>query len=190
MKLANHRRIASLSPKIRAKVGPIVSRSSSVSLTSKTIRGRSAMVLDSLLSGPLSPPAPSLPALEPAAMRGLLGAVAADRHDAPPSRAPAGVIGKQHRAAMAFARLHVCKVLVADKFCQRFADRQQQGFGRSPAPHPLQRKTITALAVTWRDLPERFVAFQEGVQRAELVQRLRRERPAGMLANEASKPLA
>src|SRR4029077_10801576 len=47
MKLANHKRIALFSPKTRWKVGSIVSRSRSVSLTSKTISGRPAMLLDS-----------------------------------------------------------------------------------------------------------------------------------------------
>src|SRR5277367_1223001 len=49
MRLANHRRMASLSPKMRWKVGSIVSRSRSVSLTSKTIRGKAAISLDSFL---------------------------------------------------------------------------------------------------------------------------------------------
>src|SRR5262245_30029544 len=43
MRLANHRRMALFSPKIRSKVGSIVCRSRSVSLTSKTIRGSSAI---------------------------------------------------------------------------------------------------------------------------------------------------
>src|SRR4029077_6544406 len=37
---------------------------------------------------------------------------------------------------------------------------------------------------------ERFVTLQEPIQRTQLVQRLGRERPAHMLANEASEPLA
>src|SRR5215469_4543508 len=41
IRFENHNRIADLSPKMRSKVGAIVSRLSSVSLTSKTIRGSS-----------------------------------------------------------------------------------------------------------------------------------------------------
>src|ERR1700733_8353977 len=57
MKLANHRRMALLSPKMRSKVGSIVSRSRSVSLTSKTIRGRAAaLVLDPSFHRTYRPP--------------------------------------------------------------------------------------------------------------------------------------
>jgi hypothetical protein len=42
MKMANHRRMALFSPKMRWKVGSIVARSRSVSLTSKTIKRRAA----------------------------------------------------------------------------------------------------------------------------------------------------
>src|SRR5262245_36730662 len=41
-----------------------------------------------------------------------------------------------------------------------------------------------------RYLTERFVALQEPVQRAQFVERLGRERPAHMPANEASEPFA
>src|SRR5580704_3712919 len=44
MKLANQSRMSRLSPKMRSKVGSIVRRSRRVSLTSKTINGRSDMV--------------------------------------------------------------------------------------------------------------------------------------------------
>jgi hypothetical protein len=47
MRLASHRRIALFSPKMRWKVGSIVSRSRSVSLTSKTLTGKAALLLGS-----------------------------------------------------------------------------------------------------------------------------------------------
>src|SRR5580658_5152462 len=47
MRLANHNRMVPLSRKIRSNVGSMVVRSSSVSLTSKTIRGRAAICLHS-----------------------------------------------------------------------------------------------------------------------------------------------
>src|SRR5262245_50784111 len=51
----NHSRIADRSPKMRSKVGVIVSRSSRVSLTSKTIRGSSATLIPSLMDVHFSP---------------------------------------------------------------------------------------------------------------------------------------
>src|SRR5262249_38258889 len=69
MKLANHRRIALFSPKMRSKVGSIVARSSSVSFTSKTINGRTAMSLASrLLNRPYGATL-SWPASRPSAQR-------------------------------------------------------------------------------------------------------------------------
>lgn len=41
-----------------------------------------------------------------------------------------------------------------------------------------------------RYLTERFVTLQEPVQRTQFAERLGRERPAHMLANEVSEPLA
>ncbi|MGA9599907.1 MAG: hypothetical protein WBS22_06585 [Methylocystis sp.] len=43
MRFANNSRMAALSPKMRSKVGAIVARSRGVSLTSKTMNGRSDM---------------------------------------------------------------------------------------------------------------------------------------------------
>ena len=51
MRFANHSRIADSSSKMRSNVGAIVSRSSSVSFTSKTIRGRSDMGADLRFGG-------------------------------------------------------------------------------------------------------------------------------------------
>jgi hypothetical protein len=63
MRLANQKRMAPLSRKIRSNVGSMVVRSSSVSLTSKTIRGSAAICLDSDLFHGLAEaePDPMLP---------------------------------------------------------------------------------------------------------------------------------
>src|ERR1700739_1924826 len=118
MKLANHRRMALFSPKMRSKGGSIVSRSSSVSFTSKTINGRAAMFPDScLLFVGWSALVP-----ESVAMRGLLGTIAADRHAAPSSCLHPGMVGEHQRAAVSLARLHAGEIFLAHEFCQRFAD--------------------------------------------------------------------
>ena len=92
----------------------------------------------------------SAPVLEPIAVRGLFGAIAADRHAAPPSRPSPGTVGEDERAALSLAGSDVGEVLVAHAPRQRFADRQQQGLGRSPAAHRLQ---LQATAVAHRDRP-------------------------------------
>src|SRR5215813_8401032 len=195
MKLANHRRIALLSPKMRWKVGSIVSRSSSVSLTSKTISGRAAMSSDSSYCAWSTVRRPSVLLLEPAAVRGLLGAIAADRHAAPPSRASPRVVGEHQRAPVSLARLHVREIFLAHEPRQRFADRQQQGFGRAPAPHRPQLEDLRfqAVAVAMampRDLAERFVTPKELVQRSQILDGPGRERTAHVLVNEMPEPLA
>ena len=100
----------------------------------------------------------SAPILETVAVRGLLGAIAADRHAAPPSPAPSRVVDEHQRAAMSFARPHVSEILLAHELRQRLADRQQQGLGdrhrrftrssRRP-PSPL-RSTVIRLNVSSR----------------------------------------
>src|SRR5262249_8059049 len=99
----------------------MVSRSSSVSLTSKTIKGSVAIGLGSFCL--VLPPVSAL-RFHPIAMRGLFGAVAADRHAAPPARASACVVGEHQRAAVTFACLHIGEVFLADKSGERFPDRQ------------------------------------------------------------------
>src|SRR5215813_8618908 len=181
--LANHKRMALLSPKMRWKVGSIVSRSRSVSFTSKTINGRAAM------SGSCSSTLSAL-LLEPVAVRSLLGAIAADLHAAPPSPPPSRMVGEHQRAAMSLTGFDVGEVFFTHKLRQRLADRQQQRVRRSPAPHHLQLEAIAAVMAISRYPAERLVTRQEPVQRLEFVQRLRRERPAHMLMNEGSEPLA
>src|SRR5882757_7526460 len=120
MKLANHKRMALFSPKIRSKVGSIVSRSRSVSLTSKTIRGKKNSHVIGLLFVTLGLEFLSLSvlALEPVAMRGLFGAVATNRHTAPSSRPPPCAVGEHQRAAMSLARFHVGEVFFTHELRQ------------------------------------------------------------------------
>src|SRR5262249_5636461 len=141
--LANHKRMALLSPKMRWKIGSIVPRSRSVSFTSKTINGRAAMSRSCLwCAPPLEFASLSALLLEPVAVRSLLGAIAADRHAAPSSRPPPRAVGKHQRAAMSLARFDVGEVFFTHKLRQRLADRQQQRLRRSPAPHHLQLEAI------------------------------------------------
>ena len=67
----------------------------------------------------------SVLAPEPAAVRGLFGAIAADRHAAPSSRAPARVISKHQGTALSLACLHVGKIFATHELRQCFADRQK-----------------------------------------------------------------
>jgi hypothetical protein len=67
----------------------------------------------------------SVLALEPVAVRGLFGAIAADRHAAPSSRPPPGTVGEHQRAAMSLARFHIREIFFTRELRQRFADRQQ-----------------------------------------------------------------
>ena len=57
-------------------------------------------------------------------MRGLLGAIAAHRHAAPPSPPPPCVVGEDQSAAVSLARPDVGEVLIAHASRQRLADRQ------------------------------------------------------------------
>lgn len=123
-------------------------------------------------------------------MRGLFGAIAADRHAAPSSRPPPRMIGEYQRAALPFARFDLGEVFLADKFRQSFGDRQQQGFRGSPAPHRLQLKAIAIALATTRYPAECIVTFEELVQGFQFLQRLGRERSAHIAANEASEPFA
>src|ERR1700733_7568309 len=192
MRLANQSRIALLSLKMRAKVGSIVSRSSSVSFTSKTIRGSLAMgQVSFLLPGCFLGDGSGLPSAlvpEPFAMSRLLGAIAADRHAAPAPRAPCRVVGKQQRAATSFARFNVGKIFLADELRQLFADRQQQRFRRSPAARLMQFQAIAVGVMMTMDLAERFIAREKFVEGIKLAQRALRKRLAHVLADKAAAP--
>ena len=65
---------------------------------------------------------------EPIAVRGLFGAIAADRHAAPSSCPPPGAVGEHQRATMSLARFHVGEIFFTHELCQRLAYRQQQRF--------------------------------------------------------------
>src|SRR6202022_878399 len=131
----------------------------------------------------------SVLALESVAMRGLFGAVATNRHAAPSSRPSPRVVREDQRAAMSLARLRVGEVFFAHELRQRLADRQQQGFRGSPAPHHSQFQATAIAVVMSRYLAVRFVTLQEPIQGTQFVERLGPERPARMLSNEASEPL-
>jgi len=62
---------------------------------------------------------------EPITVRGLLGAIAADRHAAPSSCPPAAMVGEHQRAAMSLACFHIGEILLAHEPRQCFADWQQ-----------------------------------------------------------------
>ena len=128
--------------------------------------------------------------LEPFAVRDLLGAIAADRHAAPSSRAPACMVGEHQRAAMPLTRFHIGEILLTHELRQRFADRQQERLGGSPATRHPEFQAITVAMAMPRYLIERFVTLQEPVERSQFMERLRRQRPPDVLANEASEPLA
>jgi len=66
----------------------------------------------------------SAPVLESFAVRGLFGAIAADRHAAPSSRPSPRSVGEHQRAAMSHARFHVGEIFFTHEPRQRFADRQ------------------------------------------------------------------
>ena len=84
----------------------------------------------------------SLLVLETAAVRGLFGAIAADRHAAPSSRLPPAAVGKHQGAAVTLARFHNGKIFFAHQLRQCLTDRQHQRLGRSPAPHHAQFQTV------------------------------------------------
>src|SRR5262249_15284069 len=123
MRLANHNRIALLSAKMRWKVGSIVLRSRSVSLTSTTIRGGVAMFASCCPHLEFTGVSMLVP--EPAAVRGLFGAITADRHAAPSSRPHPRMVGKYQRAPVSFTSFHAGEILFTHKLRQRFANRQQ-----------------------------------------------------------------
>jgi hypothetical protein len=91
---------------------------------------------------------------------------------------------------VSLARFHGCEVFLTNELCQRFADGQQERFGRSPTSHQLQLQPIAAALAVPRYLSERFVALQELIQRPEFRKRFGRERPAHVLVHKAPEPFA
>jgi len=91
----------------------------------------------------------SVAVLQSDAVRGLFGPIAADRHAAPPSRPPPPMVGKYQRAGVSLARFDVGEIFLAHELGQRFADRQQEGLKRAPAPYFSYLQAIaTALAMS------------------------------------------
>jgi len=62
--------------------------------------------------------------LESFPVRGLFGAIAADRHAAPSSRPSPRSVGEHQRAAVSPARFHIGEIFFTHEPRQRFADRQ------------------------------------------------------------------
>ncbi len=58
---------------------------------------------------------------EPIAVRGLFGAIAADRHAAPSSCPPPGTVGEHQRATMSLARFHVGEIFLVIASAASFA---------------------------------------------------------------------
>ena len=67
----------------------------------------------------------SLLVLEPVAVRGLFGAIAANCHAAPSSHLTPRMIGEHQRAVMSFASFHAGEIFFTHKLRQHFGDRQQ-----------------------------------------------------------------
>jgi hypothetical protein len=123
-------------------------------------------------------------------MRRLLGAITAHRHAAPPSGAPLCMVGEDQGAAVSLAGSDIGEVLVAHGSRQRLSDWQQQELRRSPAPHRFELEASDADVATLRYTGERFITLKQRVQWSEFTHRLSCERPAHMLAHEASEPFA
>ena len=101
---------------------------------------------------------------KPMAMGRLFGAIAAHRHAAPPSAPSPCMVREDERAALSFTRPDVGEVLVAHASRQRFADRQQERFGRSPPPRRLQLQTIAVCIRTRRYATEHFVTLRSALR--------------------------
>src|SRR2546429_7567633 len=67
------------------------------------------------------------------AVSGLLRAIAADCHAAPPARGASGAIDEEKRAGRPLARFQIGEVLGADEGRQRSRYREEQRFGCAPA---------------------------------------------------------
>jgi hypothetical protein len=68
---------------------------------------------------------PSMLVLEPPAVRGLFGAIAADLHAAPSSRLHPRMVGKNQGAPMSFTTLHAGEIFFTHELRQCSANRRQ-----------------------------------------------------------------
>jgi hypothetical protein len=64
----------------------------------------------------------------------LFGAISANGHAAPASRAPSGFIKKEKRTGMTLARFYVREILRAHQLGHRLGDWNQQNLRRTPMP--------------------------------------------------------
>lgn len=105
--------------KMRWKVGSIVPRSRSICLCRRhsTKIGTSLPLPEFISLSPL--------VLEPVAVGGLFGAIAADCHAAPFSCPAPGMVGEHQRAAMSLACFHAGEIFFTHELRQCFANRQQ-----------------------------------------------------------------
>jgi hypothetical protein len=117
----------------------------------------------------------------------LLRSVSTYCHAAPPPRMASGVVGEQERAGRAFAGLYVRKVFGADEPSQRLSDGEQKRVGATPAAHGVKLKRPLP-GWSWRDPAECFVAFQETVERRQLVERIGCQRATFVPVHEAPEP--
>ena len=100
--------------------------------------------------------------LAPPPVRGLLRPVSANIHAAPSSRATSRVIGEEERAAGALARLHIRKILLANKVRKRLADRQQKRRGRWPPARRLKLKGPPAV-MPESDTLEKIILLKQAI---------------------------
>jgi hypothetical protein len=123
-------------------------------------------------------------------MRRLLCAIAADRHAAPPAPPASRLIHEHERARPALAGLHLREILFADEFRQCFPDRQEQRCRRAPPAHHPKLETGGISMIAPHNSSERFIPFEQPVQRLQLLQVFGDERPASMSMNEGPEPLS
>ena len=117
----------------------------------------------------------------------LLRAVPADGHAAPSPPTPVGAIHEKQRTDCPFTRLHIRKILLADELGDRFGDRNEERLGGVPSSDLAERQRSLTLG-TRDDVPVGAVAFQEAIHGTKLVNRLARQRPTHVLANELPEP--
>ena len=126
--------------------------------------------------------------LEPMAMSGLLGAIAAHRHAAPPSPPSPCVVGEDQSAEVSLAGPDVGEILIAHASRQRLGDRRQRDSGDR------QRRVVCSSkrspSATQSYAAEHFITLKKRVQGPEFTHRLWRERPAHVHADKASEPFA
>ena len=100
------------------------------------------------------------------------------------------MVGKEERAGMALAGLHVGEILRADKLCQRLPDREQKGRRSPPPAERLKLERSVPTRAQGNDPAKGFVAFEQPIQRLQLCKSLRCQRAPLVSAHKASEPFA